>query len=242
MDDAVDIRYEYIYEKYQRRVMWFNENVVKGKKCLFVRFQTHMHHLKECGELTDCLKRFNPENKMWIISSEQSDEVMREDLNDNAVVWRISQKSDYLYDSRSHDWMGNFTHWNKLFSGVYMKSTMGMKRWFEERMKTFIQNAKASGRDVVFWGESDAQKMLPYFLNGGIVPKVFDNRKVNAAPHYLYEGSEDELLSKKYFIVVASYYGREDILEKIAGAGLEEGLDYGRLPKEWWHMVSANNI
>jgi hypothetical protein len=127
---------------------------------------------------------------------------------------------------RDMEWQGNNNkHWNELLSGVYNGVTLKRKKWFKEKIKLAAELALLSKRDVVFWGCGGmAERLLPYFLNRGIVPEFYDrNETVIVNEQY-------RRIQKDSFVVVTPGLGRENIIEELRSSGCRENLDYCAMP------------
>jgi hypothetical protein len=230
MPGGLEIQYDYVFEKYRWRRLRFLE-LLAGKKCLFIRRQSVVDKLSDCVVLGEYLQGFNKANVLYIISPDESRDVHVEQVGRGIFHIEMSHIGDSI--KPGNEWQGNHKHWNELLSGVYNAVTLKMKRWFEEKVKQAVELALLSGRDVVFWGCGEmAERLLPYFLNRGIVPKFYDKNAAVIVNEPYRRIPKDSFLNyrKDYFVVVTPGLGRETIIEELRSSGYRENMDYCAMP------------
>jgi len=243
-DDTLSIRYEYIIEKYKQRIWWLNEVFKKGGRCLFIRDRNHHDDDKpeDYADFVKFIKGYNPSNDVWTTQILKTEELVCEDLPEGVVNWVISNKDDIL---RGMNWMGNHAHWNKMFSNIYLRSTMRMKKYLESNVNKMIDFARKSGKPVVFWGNGSGQRLLPYFINGGIVPQIYnENGSMEYNVAYTQVTAAGEMMDKSRFVAVTAsvWSGWHDVMQTLRESDLTEGKDYAAMPEGMDYIMSMGNL
>ncbi|MDR2006188.1 MAG: hypothetical protein LBP78_02950 [Acidaminococcales bacterium] len=152
-----------------------------------------------------------------------------EQIFDNIFRVAMPHKSDVLSDAETGGWAGNYAHWNELLLNIYNISTVKMKKWVEDSAGALVNIAAQSKREVIFWGcGTVAQRLLPYFLRGGIVPKFYDRNKAIMVNENYEMIAKDRFLPypEDYFIVVTPRIGSDAIIAELESGGFKKNVGY----------------
>jgi hypothetical protein len=233
--NGLDIQYDYIFEKYRRRGSRFLEILNSGEKCLFIRKLYDNADLRDTVALGKYLQEFNKENCIYVITTDECAELRVEPIADRIFQVTMSHKYDNtIHDDGNYGWEGNYAHWNKLLSSIFVASTAKMKTWFTENVRRVVKMAAQSGRTTAFWGcGAMASRLAPYFLCAGIVPKLYDrNENVTTNGNKYERIPKDRFIGspKDFFVVVTVEAGRDSIIEDLKLHGFEENVNYCAVP------------
>jgi hypothetical protein len=229
----LDIAYDLVYEKYKRKIREFFHYIDGGNRCLFIRIQANGELLEDSIALGRFLReKHGALHELLIISAEQSDEPDVQETGDGIYLARMSHTIDSVKDTG----LGcGHTHWNKLLSNVTCRPMKKIKERFLSEVEKLLRLSVSKNKPLVFWGMGEmSERLLPYFLNRGVVP-VFYDRSVDLKLNKVYRRIEkEEFLHNPddYFVIVTPDDGnhRNEIVMELEEHGYKRNDSYDMIP------------